>query len=438
MADLVVVVPGILGSRLYRDGAQIWGYGAMLRHPRVLGHRLALRAGDSATPSGLLTLPAHIPGLAKLDVYGPVIDTLTSEFELAVGENLVLFAYDWRRSCRQAADELRRTVDDALQRWRLASGNERARVVLVCHSMGGLVARWYLDVVLAAEPLDHVRALITIGTPHRGSVKAAGAVVNGVLGWTGATGRRLTDALRGFPSVYELLPHHPCVDPSGTGPPGTGQQPGLLSAAAIEWPSTDLVDAAADFHTELASRPIRYDLQAVVSKMQRTAHRVRVVRPDRAELIEADEAGDGTVPRGGSRPYGWASMSAAKWIDQTHAGMHNGADAWTQIHGGLTEEWRVDQALFTGLELTCPEATPVGSGLHVHVRPTATGAQPLLQLDVTDAETGVVVEQRLLDEDHGTYRAAVTGLAAGTYRVAVHDPSGVGGVTPITDLVTVL
>ena len=43
-----------------------------------------------------------------------------------------------------------------------------ARVVLVCHSMGGLVARAYLRRFGA----EKVRTVITIGTPHRGSVHA--------------------------------------------------------------------------------------------------------------------------------------------------------------------------------------------------------------------------------------------------------------------------
>jgi triacylglycerol esterase/lipase EstA (alpha/beta hydrolase family) len=43
-----------------------------------------------------------------------------------------------------------------------------AQVILVCHSMGGLVARAYLRRYGAAK----VRRLVTIGTPHRGSMHA--------------------------------------------------------------------------------------------------------------------------------------------------------------------------------------------------------------------------------------------------------------------------
>jgi triacylglycerol esterase/lipase EstA (alpha/beta hydrolase family) len=47
-----------------------------------------------------------------------------------------------------------------------------ARVVLVCHSMGGLVARAYLR---QRGPVRIVR-IITIGTPHHGSVFARGII----------------------------------------------------------------------------------------------------------------------------------------------------------------------------------------------------------------------------------------------------------------------
>jgi Lecithin:cholesterol acyltransferase len=218
MRDLVVVVPGILGSKLYREGSQIWGYRGMLSHPIELGRSLALRPHDTAEANGLITFPVHLPGLKKLDIYGRVVDSLTSEFELTEHENLVLFAYDWRRSCRESALELQRRVDDALQEWRVASGNEQAKVVLVCHSMGGLVARWYLDVLLRNKSVDHVRTLLTIGTPYRGAAKAAAAIVNGVAGWTGPTGKNLSDALRGFPSVYELLPRYDCVQHDAAAP----------------------------------------------------------------------------------------------------------------------------------------------------------------------------------------------------------------------------
>jgi pimeloyl-ACP methyl ester carboxylesterase len=46
------------------------------------------------------------------------------------------------------------------------------QAVLVCHSMGGLIARWFAEKEGGA-PL--IRSLITIGTPHRGSLNSSHA-----------------------------------------------------------------------------------------------------------------------------------------------------------------------------------------------------------------------------------------------------------------------
>ena len=60
------------------------------------------------------------------------------------------------------ADELHREIE------RIATGTGRAQVILVCHSMGGLGARAYL----CARGAARVRKLITIASPHFGTVHA--------------------------------------------------------------------------------------------------------------------------------------------------------------------------------------------------------------------------------------------------------------------------
>ena len=115
-----------------------------------------------------------------------------------------MFAYDWRLSNRWTAELLKERVESALTRWR-ESAPERsdAKVVFVCHSMGGLVARWYLDVLGGAEI---ARALVTLGTPHRGALKALEQLVNGVRKGPGPLKVDLTGFARSLPSSYELLP----------------------------------------------------------------------------------------------------------------------------------------------------------------------------------------------------------------------------------------
>jgi triacylglycerol lipase len=84
-----------------------------------------------------------------------------SAYLRATGASQVL-AFDYRSSAgvERGARELK-----AFLRRRVRGG----RVDLVCHSMGGLVARVYLQELGGARRVDHC---VTLGTPHRGTYNA--------------------------------------------------------------------------------------------------------------------------------------------------------------------------------------------------------------------------------------------------------------------------
>ncbi|NTU82724.1 MAG: alpha/beta fold hydrolase [Chloroflexales bacterium] len=78
--------------------------------------------------------------------------------------DLFVAFYDWRKSVKDSASMyLKPWIDRAKQR----SGAKK--VMLVGHSMGGLVSRSYIQSKAYA---DDVEELITVGTPHRGSAEA--------------------------------------------------------------------------------------------------------------------------------------------------------------------------------------------------------------------------------------------------------------------------
>jgi pimeloyl-ACP methyl ester carboxylesterase len=75
--------------------------------------------------------------------------------------DLFVAFYDWRKSVKDSATTyLKPWIDRAKQR----SG--AGKVILVGHSMGGLVSRSYIQ---SAAYANDVERLITLGTPHRGS-----------------------------------------------------------------------------------------------------------------------------------------------------------------------------------------------------------------------------------------------------------------------------
>ncbi len=78
--------------------------------------------------------------------------------------DLFVAFYDWRKSVKDTAREyLVHWIDRALKR----SGS--TKVILIAHSMGGLVARSYIQ---SSSYRHDVERLITLGTPHRGSPEA--------------------------------------------------------------------------------------------------------------------------------------------------------------------------------------------------------------------------------------------------------------------------
>jgi pimeloyl-ACP methyl ester carboxylesterase len=212
---LVVVIPGIGGSVL-ADGARVvWDAGVGDIAGLVLRpDRLDLGSAPTLTPKGLIRSRTWLPGwtvvhgyqglMAKLgNLPGAVVDSGDPGGRVP-GATVVAFPYDFRRSITEAAGRLQAEVDRRLED---LGGDRDKRVIVVAHSMGGLVARHWLGPG-GGWPL--CRALITLGTPHRGAPKALQLLVNGFRkGPFKAAG--VSELIEGWPSVYELLPRYEAV-----------------------------------------------------------------------------------------------------------------------------------------------------------------------------------------------------------------------------------
>ena len=177
MKDVIVLLPGILGSVLERDGKEVWAPspGAIGRALWKLGRNLNDLAlvddpwqqddlGDGVTATRLMPDIHMIPGLWGIDGYSDISPMIRSTFDVTDGVNYFEFPYDWRRDNRVAARRLKDLADRALHARRKDVPD--AKVVLVGHSMGGIVSRYYLECL---DGWRDTRALITFGTPYRGS-----------------------------------------------------------------------------------------------------------------------------------------------------------------------------------------------------------------------------------------------------------------------------
>ncbi|WP_405730449.1 hypothetical protein OG607_30770 [Streptomyces sp. NBC_01537] len=217
---LLYVLPGIGGSVLERPAAgkkpakTVWdaGFGdiaGLLSRPGRLAVDEPLRATGLIRSKRLLPGWTVVPGYERqwknLQVLPGVTMDMGHPDHRNLDANVVLFPYDFRLGVEHAAKLLAADVHERLKD--CSEAEQAGRVVVLAHSMGGLVARYWLG-PMEGWPL--CRALITLGTPHRGAPKALQLLTNGVR----VAGIRLDGAsnlLRQWPSVAELLPRYPAI-----------------------------------------------------------------------------------------------------------------------------------------------------------------------------------------------------------------------------------
>jgi pimeloyl-ACP methyl ester carboxylesterase len=219
----VVVVPGIMGSGLHRpDGTQVWLNlrNAVGQYNLGLPFTLPLcDSRDELLPGALLGSDAMMPRLFGFTEYYDLLEMLdlvgfrpARKGESSKAAHHV-FSYDWRRDLVESARRLHATLEE------LADGADGdTRVNLVGHSMGGLVARYYLRYGTAEPAPDqpvtwagarYIRNLILVGVPNGGSLPALeGLLYGNRVGLSYTT--LAAPVIARMPSVYQLVP------PAGT------------------------------------------------------------------------------------------------------------------------------------------------------------------------------------------------------------------------------
>jgi pimeloyl-ACP methyl ester carboxylesterase len=444
-----VVLPGILGSTLARDGQEAWApsAGVVWRAIRSFGasiQSLTLPAdlgddhpGDGVEPLALMPDLHLLPGLWSANIgYSRLLDWLTQRFTLvppdpkdpAKPANLLPFAYDWRLSNRYNARRLRAVVEPALERWRaLAEANREARLIFICHSMGGLVARWYVEREGGAAL---TRKLITIGTPHRGAVAALQQLVNGLEKSVGPLRLDLTRFARSLPSAHQLLPQYACLET------GAGLAP--ISAVALPGVNPALVADAVAFHAALDAAPASaYDLHPIVGTRQPTPTTARLVgeRIETSEQIEgAREGGDGTVPRLSAAPKALnPDDPRLRYAPDQHLGLHSHQAVLDELEGVLTARPVIHRGL-AGPQIGVRTEPLLLLGEPLLVWAEVAASEPLgLMAELLD-EGGRVVERRKLRVEGTGQGCVFQPPRAGAWQVRVGAARGSEGAmtTPVS------
>lgn len=441
--DIAVVIPGILGSCLDRGNRQVWGYrqiGCNLFHlAEKLTEDLSLPPGafDSpeenldtgVTATSVLNSCHLIPGFWSVDGYRAMIKSLHNRYAI---DDVFAFPYDWRQSNRVSARRLGEFIRPLLQRRRRT--HPQARAVLVGHSMGGLVARYF------AACLDtdrDTRRVVTIGTPYLGSVKALLVLAKGSIA-LGPYELDLGDFARSLPSVAELLPVYPCVwSPDGDF--------GTIESHPVPGLPAQLTAHAVAFQQEMREGMLRLgsrapQFHAVVGHLQptdvwvSTGSGLQAHQPD-----DLADRGDGTVARRSATPPEWESDAAATFLPGKHASIHQQRETLRHLHGVLTARRHAPMAVEDEIAVTALQYAVTGDAWEIQAE-SCHGVDTLaIEVVVTDDAGRELCAPIPLRPCGGSrYRTAWRPTSSGVFRWEVRPMAQAATpVEPVSDLVLV-
>jgi len=319
-ADKVVFVPGIMGSALRYDGPgplgnrideYIWSEDMtdILSEDKL--ERLVYPTKEGSVRGDYVLGETTVYGIPFLgqDVYGPLLRYLYQVAKFN-GAEFINFPYDWRASNSENATLLTRKLLDEDRR-----ASEPA-IVLVTHSMGGFVCQ--LALANSEELRKRVRLRIHISPPFRGSTKAFWTLkvspalsppldrllwsllhtwdLQKVIRGQPTFFDQFMQAIRTFPSIYELLPPED-IAPLVT---ETGNRISCVDERVWQQTYRHLVENAKAVHHQLAASPELRIPTFVIYSASYSTDQTYLIRNSplysaRIRRVEDNVKGDGTV-----------------------------------------------------------------------------------------------------------------------------------------------
>ncbi len=246
----VIVIHGILGAKLVDGDSEqvVWGTlrrfqfwtrsspSTGMAHPMEFGVPLNLLRDDVRSAGTLAHLDLKVAGLPfEVEAYGGLMQALgvagyrdsniPSVFDTEQSEHFTCFQfdYDWRRDISENAAVLDEFIAEkeayVAREYAVRFGITQPEIKfdIVAHSMGGLLAHYYLRYGRQSLPNDgslptldwdgcrKVEKVVLVGTPNNGSVLALRDLVNGYQP-SKLVPYQSPVVLGTMPSVYQLLP----------------------------------------------------------------------------------------------------------------------------------------------------------------------------------------------------------------------------------------
>ena len=210
----IILLPGIMGTRLSNApvcifsplGSNVW--------PNVPGlanfvlYNISLKTlfldPDGIHPKSECDR-IYPDGRADQGAEGLVIDVYKGFITLLQKEGFSVLpypGYDWRLDLEDSAQKLDKYISDDLKGYNLTSG----KVILIGHSMGGLVAKQYISVSGRAIKVDKI---ISVGSPYWGAPVLSERMLTGNTGLDFdllMEDNIIKDIIRNSPGAMQLLP----------------------------------------------------------------------------------------------------------------------------------------------------------------------------------------------------------------------------------------
>jgi len=312
----VIFVPGLTGSELWRGSERVWP------NPKLFftqPQQLRLSEDNPLEARAVVAEVVVVPNLIKLDRYSRLGDYLEESLGYERGKDLFEFPYDWRQDCRLAAKELAKAIDS----WKISP-----RVVIIAHSMGSLVSRYYVERLGGKKKVSR---MIFLGGPHYGAPKALMTLLFGPkLLPFGLLGERLRQVISTFPSMYQLLPIYPCAEDQKK------QSIDLLSDETwLLEEQRPLLRTAREFRKELGTHCSVPSI-SIFGYGIKTVTRVKVKRNPQGRWqnvdFDVEEGGDATVPEQSAIVEG----SEIHPVQQAHGSLYVDRDVKKRLKVELT------------------------------------------------------------------------------------------------------
>jgi len=168
---------------------------------------------DALVPTSPLGKLVIIPGIAEKEIYDNLNRIAIDVGGYSMNENAFAFSYDWRRDLVEASKQLGEMIEKIKAKY----NDPNLKIDLVCHSTGGIIARYYAkygtEDVLDQDPIPeptyagaaNINKIIMVGTPNTGSLESFQRLHEGL--WLPTIVRISAEAGFTMPSLYELLPY---------------------------------------------------------------------------------------------------------------------------------------------------------------------------------------------------------------------------------------